>query len=191
MIHPYNFIFAGHKSARALLFRRLRWLLSMLCLSVLLYAVFYTIHQSYKISPLQGVDDVPYNELLSEGMKTQVEFSQSLFQVGLLITASLWGTIIAKKDEAGIVLSDRPEMIMFTSASLLLLLSLIFHAVYLKQLTYILGVSGKIFKADSPSVFDVFNPNIDYLFTSQVWYLASGFIVAIITLFSAHRLKEN
>jgi hypothetical protein len=80
---------------------------------------------------------------------------------------------------------------MFTSASLLLLLSLIFHAMYLKQLAYILNISGKVFKSDSPSVFDVFNPNVDYLFASQVWYLASGFVVAIITLFSAHRLKEN
>lgn len=168
----------------------LRWFLSILCLLVFTYALIYTLHRNYAISPLEGVDDRPFNELTSESIKTQVEFSRSLFEVGLLVTGALWALIIAKKDEAGVVLDDHPELIMFISASLLLLLSLICHAMYLKEIEYVLGVSGRAFNEKRPSVLDIFNPNIHYLFSSQAWFLGAGIIIAITTLFSAHRLKE-
>src|SRR5882724_1903699 len=99
---------------------RLRWILACVAVIVLVATLAVTIHGIVTTSLRAGLEDIPYNELTKESIDLRLEFSRSLFEVGLLITAALWGLIIAKKDEAGVVLKDHQEVIMFFSASLLL-----------------------------------------------------------------------
>lgn len=169
---------------------RVRWILAAISFGILLISAIYISYKIHITSPYRGLEDITFNELTGESIKSNVEFSRSLFQVGLLITGGLWGLIIAKKDEAGIVLKDKPEVIMFTCASLLLITSLICHSLYLSYVSYIYFLGGKTFSLQHPTIPDIFDPNINNLFIYQIWCLVFGFLIAIVTLFSAHKLKE-
>jgi hypothetical protein len=169
---------------------RFRRLLAGLSATFLIATLTITVYKAASTSLAEGLDDIPYNELTNESIKGRVEFSRSLFQVGLLVTAALWGLIIGKKDEAGIVLSDGPEIVMFISASALLVSSLIFHSIYLHYVSSIYALAGHVLSKTDPTIADVFNPNINNFYIFQIGYLVLGFIVAVVTLVSAHKLKE-
>ena len=77
----------------------------------------------YSWEDVRIVKDREFNELIKAGIQLKVEQSRSEFQLALLIMAALWALKVAKRDEAQLVLSDVPELLMFCSASLLLLIS--------------------------------------------------------------------
>lgn len=169
----------------------IRWLLATLSVALVFATLGFTVYSLYTTSPAEGLEDIKFNELTNESIKGRVEFSRSLFQVTLLITAALWGLIIAKKDEAGIVFKDRPELVMFLCASLLLLSSLVDHSLYLHFVSRIYSIAGQAYYKEDPSMPDIFDPNINNFYIYQIWHLVSGFVVAIATLVSAHKLKEK
>jgi hypothetical protein len=138
-----------------------------------------------------GLDDIKFNELTSESIKGRIDFSRSLFEIGLLVTTALWALIIAKHDEIGIVFADRQEVIMFLCASLLLIGSLVDHSLYLNYVSRVFFYGGQLYDEKNPSVPDVFDNNINNFYQYQVIHLALGAVVAVLTLFSAHNLKEK
>lgn len=176
--------------------RHLRWRRFIAAISVALFvgALGHTIYKTSTTSLREGLEDIPYNELTNESIKGRVEFSRSLFQVGLLMTAALWGLIISKKDEAGLVLSDTPEVIMFLCGSALLILSLVDHSIYLHYISQIYANAGSALTPltrDNPTMPDAFDPNINNFYNFQIYTLGIGLLVAAATLFSAHNLKER
>jgi hypothetical protein len=139
----------------------------------------------------------PYNELVEGAIQGKLSLSNNLFQVGLLVTAAVAGLLIAKDGEAGFVLTwkrkNAPEIIMFACTSMLLLFSLILNGLYLREASYIYSLSGSknIYDPVSPKIADVFNDNVNFLFTDQLWCLLGGIVVAFATFLSAHKLKKG
>jgi hypothetical protein len=169
-----------------------RWTAAVISATLLIAALIYTVYTAFSTSLAAGLTDIKYNELTSESIKGRVDFSRSLFQVGLLVTAALWGLIIAKKDEARIVFSDKPEITMFWSSCALLILSLVDHSIYLHYISQIYAVAGQALgKGADPTMPDVFDATINQFYIFQIVYLVLGSLVAVITLISAHRLKEG
>lgn len=170
---------------------RLRRALAYLSVALLAATLGFAIYKASTTSLAEGLEDIPYNELTNESIKGREEFSRSLFQLGILLTAGLWGSVISKKDEAAIVLSETPEMIMFLSASALLISSLVDHSIYLHYVSRIFALAGHAFAKDDPSMPNVFDPSINNFYVFQIVHLVLGCAVAVTTLLSAHVLKEE
>lgn len=134
-----------------------------------------------------------YNDLTDGGIQAKVALSNSIFQAGLLVTAGLAGLLIAKDQESGFLLDNRPELIMFIGAISLLLMSFVSHYFYLKEIAYLYFLAGSqgVYRASNPSVPDIADDNVNFLFTYQLEYLASGTILALFTIFSAHKLAPK
>jgi hypothetical protein len=171
----------------------LRWALALASFIVVLVLVPDTIRQyaltSRYLNENVVITDSPYNELIAGSIQSKSTLSTNLFQMELLITAGLVGLLIAKDKEAGFVLAQLPEKVMFICASLLLLLSYIFHYLYFTEVSYIYTVAGKYYDKANPSMPDVLDPSVDYLFSYQVNYLVWGSILAAFTFFSAHIIR--
>ncbi|HEX5889884.1 MAG TPA: hypothetical protein VFY61_14345 [Pyrinomonadaceae bacterium] len=172
-------------------YKTIRWVLTWLAIAVVVVTLTFTLRSISNTSVDTGLADIKYNELTSESIKGRVEFSRSLFQIGLLITAALWALVIAKPDEIGIVFADRQEVLMFLCASLLLIGSLVDHSLYLNYVSRVFLAGGRLYDKDSPSIPDVFDANINNFYQYQIIHLALGAFIAVVTLFSAHNLKEK
>jgi hypothetical protein len=142
------------------------------------------------IHPEQAAYDArPYNELIKSAVDLGLDQSKSVFQLGLLILASLWALVFAKKDETKIVLSDTPEVAMFVTATVLLLFSGICHVLYLGHVRYFLAVGGTLLDKAKPTIPDLFAPALAGQVSAQVIFFSVGAVIALLTLVSAHRLK--
>ena len=137
------------------------------------------------------IRDRPYNDLTDGGIQAKVTLSTNLFQIGLLVTAALAGLLIAKDKEAGFVLGKLPELVMFSCAGLLLLLSFISHFSYLNEISYLYLLAGKLHEASRPSMPDVSDKNVNFLLIYQFQYLVWGVVLAAFTFFSAHILRRR
>lgn len=133
------------------------------------------------------VKDREFNELIKAGIQLKVDQSRSEFQLALLVMGALWTLIVAKKDEAGLVLSDAPELVMFCCANLLLLFSIAYHLLYVEDIAYIYSLAGGIKGASS--IPDVLGSGINNPYRFQFWSLAGGVFLSALSLFSAHKLK--
>lgn len=175
----------------------LRSALATVSLLIMMGCIVATVTIVCNVSIDSGVADLPFNELTSKSIDTRLDLSRSLFQVALLITATLWGLVIAKEDEAQIVFSKPSEVIMFVSASLLLILSVGSHALYLNKVTEYLSdaaASSGGTKASAQadlSLPNIFDQNVNYLFITQITNLTAGVFDSVMTLISAHKLKEK
>jgi hypothetical protein len=173
----------------------LRWGLAAASLIIILVLAPDTVRQYFTTSRYLNENviftDSPYNELIAGSIQSKLTLSTNLFQMELLITAGLVGLLIAKDKETGFVLAQLPEKIMFICASLLLLLSYIFHYLYFTEVSYIYTVAGKFpgYDKANPSMPDVLDPSINYLYSHQVIYLVWGSILAAFTFFSAHIIR--
>ena len=147
-----------------------------------------------RVSIAGGINDLPFNELTKKSVETRLDLSRSLFELALLMLGALWALVIAKKDEAQIVLSKPSEALMFLGASLLLLLSVSSHAVYLNNVTRYLADAAASSKSGAGvnldlSLPNIFDRNVNYVFVIQIINLIAGVFNAIATIFSAHKLK--
>jgi len=172
-------------------YRKLRWTLAWCSLLLAIVALGLTFYSVFTTSIAGGLADIKFNELTSESIKGRIDFSRSLFEIGLLVTGALWALVIAKHDEIGIVFADRQEVIMFVCASVLLLASLVDHSLYLNYVSRVFFYGGALFDEKSPSMPDVFDANINNFYEYQILHLALGALIAVLTLFSAHNLKEQ
>ncbi|MDQ1560255.1 MAG: hypothetical protein QOD32_3315 [Pyrinomonadaceae bacterium] len=137
------------------------------------------------------IPDKPYNDLTDGGIQAKLSLSTNLFQIALLVTAALAGLLIAKDNVAGFVLGEAPELIMFGCAGLLLMLSFVSHFIYLNEVSYLYFLAGKLHEATSPSMPDISDSNVNFLFVYQFQYLVSGVLLAAFTFLSAHVLKRR
>jgi hypothetical protein len=138
-------------------------------------------------TPVTVVKNKPLTDLLKAAIELKVDQSRSEFQLALLALGALWALMIAKKDEAQIVLSDAPEVIMFCASSALLVISAIFHFTYVEGIAYVFSLAGGI--DGGKSIPDVFGSGFNNPYQLQLWSLVGGLVVALMTLVSAHRLK--
>ncbi|MBC8030544.1 MAG: hypothetical protein H7Z16_10575 [Pyrinomonadaceae bacterium] len=139
-----------------------------------------------------GIENLPFNEVTSKSIDTQFELSQTLFQIALLMTGALWGLVIAKKDEIKLVFSELSEVVMFLSSSVVLLLSVGSYGFYLWKVShYFADASVAATKGGlGPYVPDIFDQDISYLFLCQIVSLVAGIFNGVLTLVSAHNLRE-
>jgi hypothetical protein len=138
-----------------------------------------------------ALPDYPYNDLTNGGIQAKVTLSTNMFQIALLMSAGLAGLLIARDKEAGFLLGEGPERIMFAGASLLLLISFVSHALYLTEVSYIYFLAGKLFRPNRPSMPDISDSNVNFLLEYQIIYLVVGTVLASFTFFSAHVLKRR
>jgi len=131
--------------------------------------------------------DVAFNELIKAGIQLKIDQSRAEFQLSLLVIATLWALIVAKKDEAQLLLSDVPECLMFCTANLLLLISIWFHILYIENVTYIYSLAGGL--EGEKTIPDILNSGINNPYNFQFWTLSGGILVAALTFLSAHKLK--
>ncbi len=138
------------------------------------------------------IRDKPFNELVAAGIQLKVEQSRKSFELTVLVVAALWGLIIAKKDEAKVVLSDAPECTMFVGANLLLIGSAAYHISYLSNIAYVYSLAGGIYDEKGPhTIPDVFESHLANPYNIQFWLLIGGIVNTALALFSAHKLKKS
>ena len=140
-------------------------------------------------TPVTVVKNKELTDLLRAAVDLKIEQSRSEFQIALLAMGALWGLMIARKDEAQLVLSDTPELMMFWCSSGLLLASTVFHLMYVENIAYVYSLAGGI--NHGKSIPDVFESGINNPYRFQFWALIFGLVTAFMTLLSAHRLKEG
>jgi hypothetical protein len=141
-----------------------------------------------------SLPDYPYNGLTEGGIQAKLVLSSNLFQVTLLVSAALAGLLIARKNEALLVLGGRgrwPEVVMFIFAAVLLLLAFVTHALYLNEVSYLYFLAGSLANAGAQTIADISDDNVNFLLNNQLAYLLVGTIVAFFTFFSAHILRKR
>jgi hypothetical protein len=72
-----------------------------------------------RIEALTAFSTVPFSDAVKAGMDLKVQESDTLFTVGLILVGGLLGLLAAKPDEARVTLQDRPEIVMFLAAIVL------------------------------------------------------------------------
>ena len=142
-----------------------------------------------------GIPPLLMDDVTTKSIDARLVLAQSLFQVALLMVGALWGIVIAKPGEIQIVFRRNAEIVMFVSASVVLLVSIISYGFYLNKITHQFAeaVRSRSNSAIPIAAFipDVFDQNVNYLFTLQFVSLAAGILNGVLTLFSAHRLRGD
>ncbi|HKY27371.1 MAG TPA: hypothetical protein VJM12_05430 [Pyrinomonadaceae bacterium] len=141
----------------------------------------------------RGIAPLAFNEITAKSIDARLILAQSVFQVALLMLGALWGLVIAKKNEIQILFREEIETVMFLSASVVLLMSVVSYGIYLSKISSQFAITVRLLD-NSPeplplSIPDVFDQNIDYLFTLQWTSLVAGIVNGVVTLFSAHKLR--
>jgi hypothetical protein len=187
--NPTNAVRRRTKSRLSALLRNrkvIRWLLAALigCITLIVIAT-----QGYPLLTIQidRLPDLRYNDLVANLIEIKREQSGKLFDVALLASGALFALLIAKKNEARIVLADYPEVIMLSAAIVLLLASLACDITYLGLMSDSLYTGGR---SGSKSMPNIFESTFEEFYMAQIIFLCGGGLAAAATLFSAHRLKE-
>lgn len=168
-----------------------RGTLAVATVAITLFCVVATIIISRNVSLAKGIPDIPFNDLSAKSFEMRLSLSENLFQLALLMLGALWGLVIAKKDEAQIVFSKAPEVILFVGASLLLIFSAVAYSLYVNKLTGYFSDAAISAGGGDLSLPNIFDQNVNYLFVIQILNLVAGVMNGIFTLFSAHKLKED
>jgi hypothetical protein len=175
--------------------RQLRWARWILCLLSTTAFAFVTSGAIYfqwtTFAAVPFVGERPFNELTKAAIELRLDQAKTLTQLGLLALGALWALVISKKDEAGITLRDRPELLMFVEACLSLLLSFASYTFYATGVSDAYALAGQTCAAPPMCIPDVFDPRIDDAFRFQWWFVLLGIVIAALTLVSAHRLRER
>jgi hypothetical protein len=170
--------------------KRLRWALAIISAVLLVLILASTLINWATTSLSEGIVLKQFNEALKESVDIRLGISSNLFQLAVLITGALWGVVIAKEDESGIVFADRQEIIMFSCASLLLLASLLSYIIYSSRVAYIYELADQTNPPGATLMIgDFFNPIINNFFGYQITNLVFGIAIALVTLISSHKLK--
>jgi hypothetical protein len=139
---------------------------------------------------LTSVEGMVLNDATQKAVELRLSQSESLYQVAGLFLAALCGLVIAKKEDTRISLSDRPEVLMFLVASGSLLTSMVWHMFFVGRVAEAYRSVASL-PSDDLQIPDVFRPMFSHLFVFQVRCLAYGFAASVLTLASAHLLKDK
>jgi hypothetical protein len=88
-------------------------------------------HKYVQIDPLIRFHILVYTELTKSGIDLKTNESEKLFDITLILIGGLVGLMLAKPNEARVTLRDKPELLMFISAMVVLCSSIICHEFYL------------------------------------------------------------
>lgn len=175
---------------------RARWTLAILSVVLAVTAIGFA--ATDKLSSQTSFEPAPYSDAQKAGIDIRVEHSKSYFEMTLLTLGALWALIAAKKDETRIRPVNRPEILMLLGASTVLLLSVVWHNFYLDAVSvaYSRAIDLSSLPGAPPGVKgfqmpDVYQSAIDGLLGYQVKFFVFGVILAVVTLVSAHNLKED
>lgn len=171
-----------------------------------------------RIEALTAFSTVPFSDAVKAGMDLKVQESDTLFTVGLILVGGLLGLLAAKPDEARVTLQDRPEIVMFLAAIVLVFSSMICHELYSDAVSeaYFRASQDRYTTADAqqlspttkldavPSdksdpwfiesritIQDLRDPSIEYLLRGQLVFVIFGLLVSACTLLSARFLKDE
>lgn len=141
-----------------------------------------------------GIQPLVFNDVTNKSLDARMVLAQSLFQVALIMIGALWGLVIAKEGEIQSVFREKAEMTMFLSASIVLLVSVFSYALYLDKISHQFVDAVRAWSRSDIqlqiTVPDVFDQNVDYLFTLQYVSLAAGIVNGVLTLISTHKLRK-
>ena len=87
-------------------------------------------HKYLQIDTLQRFKALVYTDLTKSGIDLETGESDKFFDVTLVFLGTLAGLVLAKPTEAKVTLKDKPELLMFISAVLLLISSALCHVFY-------------------------------------------------------------
>ena len=145
---------------------------------------------NYDIVALIG--ERPFNEQTKVAVDVRLTEAANMFQLGLLVLASLWGLVIAKKDEARLTFEDWPELLMFVEASAAIVGSFTLYKVYVDDISDLYALAGKTCSSNGDQCIpDVLSPKVQGFLDFQLWFLVVGALIAVLTIFSAHQLKRR
>ncbi len=175
--------------------RSVREVAAYVCAAILVVAacavIWYRFTHHTAVEEPLAVPAVPYNDVRKAAIDLYVEQIKTVFQITLIALGLLIGLVAAKKDEARIVLGDRPEILMFIVAFSLLMLSLYMYYNQLGVLSSVLHSGADVYVSQSHSVIpDIMNPKLIYAGVFQFYFLIAGLFATALTLVSAHWLKE-
>jgi hypothetical protein len=136
---------------------------------------------------------IPYVDAVKAAITQKTDASKALLQGGIVIILALWSLIIAKKGERRLIMKDGPEITMFFIANILLIASFWCHYKYMDLMSSIYTASADFLslKPEDSRVFDFRDEHVESLLNWQLNLWVAGGIVALLTLFSAHVLKED
>lgn len=178
-------------SAKKKIRRILAFVTAFVAVTCLVIAVVFVL--SIRID--EGIPPLLMDEVTTKSIDARLVLAQSLFQVALLMVGALWGIVIAKPGESQLVFKEKFEMVMFLSASVVLLTSIICYGIYLEKITdqFAEAVRARSKSPIALAVFvpDVFDQNLNYLFVLQSVSLGGGLLNGVLTLFSTHRLRKT
>jgi hypothetical protein len=121
---------------------RFRLLLATVALVLSIVALALAIGYKYlEVDTRWRFHTLVYTELTKSGIDLNTGESDKFFDVTLVLLGTLAGLVLAKPKEAKMTLEDKPELLMFISAVMLLISSSICHMLYLS------AVSDVCFKA--------------------------------------------
>ena len=166
-------------------------LTALIAVACLTTTVFFVLGVSIN----EGIPPLLMDDVTTKSIDARLILAQSLFQVALLMVGALWGIVIAKPGEIQLVSSDKHQMLMFASASIVLLVSIFCYGIYLNKITgqFAEAVRSRSKSAVTLAAFipDVFDQNVNYLFKLQFWTLVAGIVNGVLTLVSAYRLTGD
>jgi hypothetical protein len=174
---------------------RLRWTLTGLCIAVALSGLTYSLflYFSYRNEYVVGSVTTPTmkrTDLAKLYLDLKQDQVKNIGQLVLLLTAGVWGLLIAKSDEAGIVLGDWPEIVMFLCFNAIVFSYFCFSYLYTNAMVYglhVLAVNQE--QLGEERVPDYYGTSIESLNQFTIWLLVAALVIAAMTFFSAHRLK--
>jgi len=131
------------------------------------------------------VQAVTLTEEVQSAIQSRIELSKTLFQSGLLLLAAIWGLVLAKPNEARIVLHDAPEVVMLGLATLVL------ASAYYAHVAFVLNTTSIVMSAPQSGgkIPDLDHPDVSSALISQGFSVLGGAVIAALTIVSARWLK--
>jgi hypothetical protein len=152
-----------------------------LCLVVLAYA-FWMWRKKPPAFPTK-----PRDEQRAKALELRIDLAAKLFDIGLLLLGVLWGLVLA--DKVAIHFSRWTDGLLFISSNVLLLLSLLFHLLYRRNVGNMLWdlvppPAGASEPPSQPELPDMRHAYVEFPFTVQWLFffgsLASGLCTILV-----------
>jgi hypothetical protein len=169
---------------------RLRWVLAGFCIAfavVTLPPVFGWGWGLYNhVMDIPKVSAFPWAEPTQTAFEARIGVSSGLFQTSILLIAGIWGLVVIKKEEAGIVLQDAQERVMLCMATVSLVSSCVSHVVFVHVMSAYAMVA-----ADTKVVPDLTHRELAYGLVAQCITVLGGAAIGALTVASAKWIRRE
>ncbi|MDY3563478.1 hypothetical protein R5W23_005089 [Gemmata sp. JC673] len=155
------------------------WLLVVSSTGTVVYVAAQQSAKAWRINRIKQHGPLPS---LSENEKKALELREGsaahVFQIGLAVTAVLWGLALAKKGDLGLSRKNKPELAMFWAANWLLVLSLLAFPVLQLDVAVALSYTPTTAELNARPMIEA----KEFLWDEGVWKYAS---IGLYTLIAA------